>query len=226
MSPFVYESVGETATVVLGAALAEVLPDGTTVAFIRVLGPVVEDLPSDCGLWMGDLTTGEVRKVTSNLGCDREYGPRWSPDGTQLTYMRTQWAEDSRTTDTAVFVIDADGTNERQLTDWEAMGGAPDWSPGGEWIVYGTYPLSEFQTAISNLYRIHPDGTGAEQLTFNEDTTQRATQPRYTPDGESIVFTAALPAGRELWVMPAEGGEPYVVAEGGIYTHGTWQPEG
>ena len=201
-------------------------PDGTTVAFDRALGPIVEDLPSDCGLWIGDLTTGEVRQLTSNPGCDREYLPRWSPDGTQLTYMRIQSTEAAGTTGTAVFVIDADGTDERQLTDWEAMGGAPDWSPDGAWIVYGTYPLSEFQTAISNLYRMHPDGTGTEQLTFNEDTAQRATQPRYTPDGESIVFTAAVPAGRELWVMPATGGEPHVVAEGGIYTHGTWQPQG
>lgn len=201
-------------------------PDGATVAFIRALGPVVDDLPSDCGLWMGDLATGEVRQVTSNPGCDREYLPRWSPDGTHLTYMRIQSTEATGTTGTAVFVIDADGTNERQLTDWEAVAGAPDWSPDGAWIVYGSYPLSEFPTAISNLYRIHPDGTGTEQLTFNEDPTQRATQPRYSPDGESIVFTAVVPAGRELWVMPAEGGEPYVVAEGGIYTHGTWQPEG
>ena len=62
-------------------------------------------------------------------------------------------------------------------------------------------------------------------MTFNEDSTLRATQPRYTPDGESIVFTAqVVPFAREMWIMPAEGGEPSVVAGGGIHTHPTWQP--
>jgi Tol biopolymer transport system component len=201
-------------------------PDGTTVAFIRYLGPFTDAGPSDCSLWMGDLGSREVRRVTDNDGCDREYFPHWSPDGSQLTYMRIQWTPETGTTGTAVFVIDADGTNERQLTEWETMAGDPDWSPDGEWIVYSTYPLGEFGRvpAISNLYRIHPDSSGTEQLTFNTDTTQRATQPRYTPDGESIVFTAVVPAGREIWVMPAAGGAPTVVAAGGIHTHPTWQP--
>ena len=200
-------------------------PDGATVAFIRALTPFIDDVPSDCGIWLGDVATGTVTQLTGNPGCDREYLPRWSPDGSRLTYWRLHEDEGGNVM-TAVFVIDADGTNERQLTDWEDYAGDPDWSPDGEWIVYNTYPLSEFSgmNVVSNLYRIHPDGSEVAQLTFKEDTTQKATQPRYTPDGESIVFTAVVPAGRELWVMPADGGEPYVVAEGGIHTHPTWQP--
>jgi TolB protein len=86
--------------------------------------------------------------------------------------------------------------------------------------------LAEFNSTakVSNLYRIHPDGTGLEQLTFNESTDLRATQPRYTPDGNWIIFTAVTSSSRSLWVIPAEGGEPVVLAPGGIYTHGAWQP--
>lgn len=129
-------------------------------------------------------------------------------------------------TGTAVLIMDADGTDERRLTEWEVYAGAPHWSPDGEWLVYGTHPLrGEIMNVVSNLYRMHPDGTGTEQLTFNEDATLRATQPRHTPDGESIVFTAVGTQDWEIWVMPAEGGEPYAVTQGGISTHGTWQPE-
>jgi len=114
-------------------------PDGTSVAFIRALAPFTDAGPADCGLWVGDVATGATRQITSNAQCLREYQPHWSPDGSQLTYWR--WREDaSGTTGTAVFVIEADGTGERQLTDWETFAGSPDWSPDGGWIVYSTYP--------------------------------------------------------------------------------------
>jgi hypothetical protein len=72
---------------------------------------------------------------------------------------------------------------------------------------------------------MHPDGTGMEQLTHYETEGLRATQPRYTPDGQWIVFTAAVrEETRSLWAIPAEGGEPIVLTSPGIYTHGAWQP--
>ena len=210
-------------------------PDGTEVAFIRALGPFVhsdafgDEVPSDCGLWIGDVATGEVRQVTSNTEppCDREYFPRWSTDGTQLTYWRDPF-EAGQPTGTAVFVIDADGGNEVRLTDPSMFAGDPDWSPDGEWIVFSTYPLNEFNfdPKVSNLYRIRPDGTQLEQLTHYDSTDLRATIPRYTPDGNWIIFTAVSPDSRELWAIPADGGEPIVIASGGIRIHGVWQPSG
>jgi Tol biopolymer transport system component len=209
-------------------------PDGTKVAFIRALLPIVrsdamgDDVPSDCSLWIGDVATGEVTQLTSNTDppCDREYGPRWSPDGTQLVYWRDPY-ENGKPTGTAVYVINADGSGERRLTDPEMFAGEADWSPDGEWIVFATYPLHEFDFSSpkpSTLYRIHPDGTGMEQLTFSEADNRRATQPQYTPDGKWIIFTSVTSSTRSLSAIPAQGGEPVVLAPGGIYTHGTWQP--
>ncbi len=135
-------------------------PDGTKAAFIRYLGPFINDVPSDCALAIGDVATGEVTQITSNTEpqCDREYFPRWSPDGSQLTYWRYP------PKGTAVFVINADGTQDTRLTDPEMVAGDPDWSPDGNWIVFSDHPLHEFQCCeVSNLYRMHPDGTGMEQ---------------------------------------------------------------
>ncbi len=209
-------------------------PDGTKVVFIGYLGPFVNDAPSDCGLWIGDIATGTVTQRTSNTNtqCDREVAPRWSPDGSKIAYFRERYATSGLTT--AVFVIDVNGGNEQQLTDWDLVAGYPDWSPDGKWILFATHPLFSFNfdAVISNLYRMHPDGTAIEQLTFYDTADMRATQPRYTPDGKWIIFTFVTPPAsgsglrstRSLWIMPAEGGEPIVIAQGGIYTHGVWQP--
>jgi len=202
-------------------------PDGSKVLFIRAFGPFLETGQSDCGLWIGDVESGEVTQLTSNTDppCDREYTPHFSPDGTQITYWRDPF-EDGQPTETSVWVMNADGTNARQLTDPEMFAGEPDWSPDGELIIFSTYAWFEFQCCqASNLYRMHPEGSGVKQLTHYPDASLRATHPRYTPDGAWIIFTSVMPGTTpSLWVIPAEGGEPIVLAQSGVHTHGTWQP--
>lgn len=198
--------------------------DGRYVAFTRYLGPFVSDRPSDCGLWVGDRRTRRTRQLTSNKDCDREYYVRWSPDGHHLTYHRELTANDGTIT-TAVYTINSDGTGERRLTDPAMGAGSPDWSPGGRWIVFNTHPLNVFQTrGPSVLYRMHPDGTGLQQLSHLPSAV-RATEPRYTPDGAWILFVAVNFYQRAIWAMPAEGGRRIVVADkDAIYTHPTLQP--
>jgi Tol biopolymer transport system component len=61
-------------------------------------------------------------------------------------------------------------------------------------------------------------------MTTFKTNQERATQPRYTPDGQQIVFTAVTHNSRELWLLPTSGGKPDRVTNGGIATHGTMQP--
>ena len=125
-----------------------------------------------------------------------------------------------------MFVLDLATGDETQLTDWELNAGYPDWSPDGNWIVFSTHPFWSFNhdDVISNLYRMSPDGSGIEQLTFYDTPNLRANQARYTPDGEWIVFTMDTGRAREIWVMSAGGGEPMALIKGGIHTHPSWQP--
>jgi Tol biopolymer transport system component len=98
-------------------------------------------------------------------------------------------------------------------------------SPDGNWIVFATHPLHQFQCCEqSNLYRVHPDGSGMEPLTRFEGPEMRATQPRYTRDGKWILFTQVTPSSRTLSALPAEGRQSVAITTSGIYTHGTWQP--
>lgn len=200
-------------------------PDGTRIAFVRAREPFVDDVPT-CALFIGDVDDRSVEQVGEARSCwDRETFPHWSRDGSRLAYYRGVY-EGDETLSTALYLFDVEGRQEIKLTDDELFAGDSDWSLGDEWIVFSTFPLNDFQCCqVSNLYRIHPDGSGLEQLTEYDTEDLRATQPRYTPDGSSIVFTAVTPNKRVPWVIPADGGgEPIAVAESGIYTHPAWQP--
>jgi Tol biopolymer transport system component len=198
-------------------------PDGSQIVFVRAMEPFIDGAPS-CALMVGDPVTGGVEQVGETRSCyDRETYPHWSRDGSRVVYYRAVF-EGEQATGSAVYVFDLATGEETQLTEDALVGGDADWSADDEWIVFSTYPLRDFCCEVSNLYRIRPDGSDLEQLTTHETATERATQPRVTPDGEWIVFTGINAEGRLPMLMPADGGEPIAVATSGIYTHPAWQP--
>ena len=200
-------------------------PDGSQIVFVRAMLPFVEDVPS-CALMIGDPAIGTVEQVGPTRSCnDRETFPHWSDDESGVVYYRAVF-EGATAVASAVYVFDVATATETKLTDDALFGGDADWTGDeDEWIVFSTYPLRDFQCCqVSNLYRIRPDGTELEQLTFFETDEERATQPRVTPDGIDIVFTAVTPDHRVPAIMRLSGGEFTQVVESGIYTHPTRQP--
>jgi Tol biopolymer transport system component len=115
--------------------------------------------------------------------------PRWSPDDTRLAF-ETLTVGASASWLSTVTVGDGPGT-ARPITEKSLMATYPDWRRAGDLIVFTTYDLGEFQQTDepSNLYTIHPDGSGMRQLTHYGHGQERATQPTWTPDGARILFT-------------------------------------
>ena len=106
--------------------------------------------------------------------------PRWSPDGTRIAYVVTRADLERSVYEGDVWVIDASGTSQVQLTragnDTE-----PVWSPDGKRIAF----LSD-RNGTNQIYAI--DVAGGEPVQITKEPTPIRTFA-WSPDGRAIAFT-------------------------------------
>lgn len=72
-----------------------------------------------------------LTRVTNDGGGDIVLG--WSPDCTHLLYQRSVEQSDA---EWDLWVVNADGSNARQLTDWPGEEGHAVFSPDGQYIAF------------------------------------------------------------------------------------------
>ncbi len=102
----------------------------------------------------------------------------FSPDGRAVLHRRQQGKLSQ------IFLMNADGSNDHNLSGDSSTDGWPAWSPDGRRIVFSRHTESGFQIFIMNS-----DGTSVRQLT---NAAGEFTNPRWSPDGKKIL------AGRRL----------------------------
>lgn len=157
-----------------------------TLALILLALPVstaAQEIPSDT------LLTVEHYLDFENVG-----GPRLSPDGSQIIYTRSHVNTIDDRWDSELWIMDADGSRNRFLTE----GSSPEWSPDGTRIVY----LKEGEPAGPQLFVRWMDAEGAtSQITH---VTERPASVQWSPDSRSLAFVMLVPD-RETWSisMPA-----------------------
>ena len=105
----------------------------------------------------------------------------FSPDGKRIAYVVTRADLGRSVYDSDVWLVDADGKNNVQLTRGPKGDYAPRWSPDGESIAF----ISD-RDGVNALYVIDPDGGEARKLT---DDAAAVRMFSWSPDGKSIAYT-------------------------------------
>jgi Tol biopolymer transport system component len=169
-------------------------PDGKRLAFRRSGKLVVRDV------------AGGAEKTISPPDFDKCSGPAWSPDGASIAFALLGDGAN------AIYIVPAAGGEAKKVYDKQGAC-EPHWSPDGQSLVYETE---------THLCTIKPDGTKNRLITWFGGVQRFA---RFSPDGKRLVFCqAASPEGPwELYILPAAGGTPTRLTEGGSDMYPDWK---
>ena len=152
----------------------------------------------DLDIYTMDANGRNVKRLTNDLGYDG--GPFWSHDGKQIVYRAYHPQTEKEKSDYVtllkqnlirptvldIWVMDADGSNKRQVTHLNKASFAPYFFPDGKRIIFASN-YADPKGRDFDLYMIKTDGTAMERLTFN-DTFDGF--PMFSPNGKKLVFAS------------------------------------
>lgn len=179
-------------------AEATVSPDGRYIVFTSTRS-------GDLDLWRYDLETGDLRQLTDQPGYDG--GAFFSRDSQQIVWRASRPQGDDLSTyrsllsegvvepgELNIFVMDVDGSNQRQVTDLPGANWAPFFHPDGERILFSTnhHTLDDGGREF-DIFMIGVDGSNLTRITHSGTFDAF---PMFSFDGSKLVFSSNRNADR------------------------------
>lgn len=187
-------------------------------------------------IWTVNVESGEATQLTS--GDYDEGSPRWSPDGKEIAFIVNRSDQPDLTAEMDdIYVMGADGSDERQLPTPEGGKMALNYSPEGDYLSYVARPEPGNWWRNNRLWIVPADGSSeAQQLTASEihvsnstigDVGDRGmTAPIWYPDGESIAFQQSQHGNTIVRRVDLQGNVTDLLAEEGMYSNITMSEDG
>jgi dipeptidyl aminopeptidase/acylaminoacyl peptidase len=150
-------------------------PDGTQIAFRGDLDLV--EPSGDEEIYVMDADGTNVRRLTSNA--DFDSAPSWSPDGKRIVFERAPagtFVPGTEAQEKDVYLMNADGTDVRRLTDSPGLDEGPEFSPDATKIVF-----SSARDGQQEIYVMDADGSNPRRLTDNPSRDE-------SPDWQALPF--------------------------------------
>jgi Tol biopolymer transport system component len=152
----------------------------------------------DLDIYTMNVDGSDVRRLTSRIGYDG--GPFFSPDGSMIVYRSwyPQTPEEIadyqtllkdglvRPSRMELWVMNADGSNQRQITGLGGANFAPYFHPDGKRIIFASNHKDP-RSRNFDLYLINLDGSGLTPVTTSGDFDGF---PMFSPDGKHLVFAS------------------------------------
>lgn len=149
---------------------------------------------------------------------DHDRSPVLSPDGSKILFLSLRGGPGYK-----IYVMNADGSNQNQLTSGGSDGSA-QWSPDGSRIVFES---DRVLTNRPEIYVMNADGSGQTRLTI---TGLMNGSPKWSPDGSKIAFYRYVNnVNPEIYVMNSDGSgitRLTNLPDGTLDFNPVWSPDG
>lgn len=166
-----------------------IAPDGKSIVFTSLRD-------GDLDLYLMDTDGSNVRRITDREGFDG--GPFFSWDGKYIVYRsyyppndealadyRSLLAEDlMRPRKAEIFIMNADGTGHKQVTDSGHANWSPFMHPDSDRIIFASNRHDE-QGRTFSLYMVKRDGTDSMRITYG---SRFDSFPMFSKDGKKLVW--------------------------------------
>ena len=176
-------------------AEATISPDGKTIVWTSVKD-------GDLDLYTMNLDGSSVRRLTNDIGYDG--GPFFSPDSKKIVYRAAHPTDPSEVAkykellaqrlvepgQLEIFVMNADGSDKKQVTRTGASNFSPFFHPDGTRIIFSSNIETRGEGGgrpSFHLYLVRDDGTGLERLTMEGHFNSF---PMFSPDGKRLVWVS------------------------------------
>jgi Tol biopolymer transport system component len=185
-------------------AEATVSPDGRTIVFTSLKD-------GDLDIYTMNVDGTNVRRLTTTPGYDG--GAFFSPDGRLIVYRAWHPTDSAlaqysellaqrlvRPNRMELWVMNADGSDQRQITQLGGANFAPFFAPDGRRIIFSSNHKAP-RSRNFDLYLVNLDGSGLEQVTTHGEFDGF---PMFSADGKKLVWAsnrgAARPGDTNLFV--------------------------
>ncbi|HEX8890261.1 MAG TPA: protein kinase [Pyrinomonadaceae bacterium] len=154
-------------------------------------------LPSAGSGQLGDASTS-IQLPVGNVGyLGGDTSISWTPDG-KIVFTSASGKQGD------IWIMDADGSNRKQLTASVGNNQNPEVSPDGRYIIF-----TSDRSGRRNVWRMTIDGGDARQLT----SSLVDFLPSVSPDNQWVFYTSLNEGKATLWKVPLAGGTPVQIID-------------
>jgi TolB protein len=166
-------------------------PDGKRFVFTSLKG-------GDLDIYTMNVDGSDVRQLTHQVGYDG--GPWWSPDGSKIAYRANHPTDPAELKDyqellkqrivrpakMELWVMNADGSDQHQVTHLGGANFGPSWTHDGKRLIFSSN-YRDPHSGNFDLFIVGLDGGGLEQITTDEGFDGF---PMFSPDGKQLIWAS------------------------------------
>lgn len=125
--------------------------------------------------------------------------------------------------DEEIYVVNADGSNLKNLTENLFLDVDPSWSPDGNRIAF----ISE-RGEVDDIYVMNADGSNPQRITNNSYVQYtHFSNPHWSPDGNKLLFLLSTGQGMDFYTINYDGSDLQRLTDDSNYKHNSvWSPDG